>query len=162
VYVYMGSSVGLSDAPAVTWIGLPNELYGESLATGDINADGYPDLLAGAVSAGGNKGAGLVGYGSPAGLPASPDLSVPGIDADGALVDRPDDGIDQDCDGVDAHTGDDTGMPVDSGGDDTAPEGGGHDEPDEPAPSGCGCAQGEAVPGVVWTGIALLVTRRRS
>jgi FG-GAP-like repeat/FG-GAP repeat len=68
-YVYFGSSSGLSTT--VSWTGtgpVANSNYGFSLGTaGDVNADGYSDIIVGTYAVGGNAGAAYVYYGSASG-----------------------------------------------------------------------------------------------
>jgi len=52
--LYMGSADGLSEEPSRAWRGVSAEL-GSELALGDINADGYDDLLLGAPRDGTNE-----------------------------------------------------------------------------------------------------------
>ena len=68
-YVYMGSPGGLSAAPVLTLNGSGASRYGASVSTaGDINADGYADLLIGAP----NISTAYLHLGSPAGTVAAP------------------------------------------------------------------------------------------
>lgn len=76
LYVYYGSSSGIASRPAQT-ISAPNApavSFGRAQALGDINGDGYGDLL---VTDAGFIGASTYGraytfFGGPAGLPAAP------------------------------------------------------------------------------------------
>ncbi|MCX7830337.1 MAG: FG-GAP-like repeat-containing protein, partial [Acidobacteria bacterium] len=78
VKLYYGSATGLSLTP--NWIGTPNQInswYGCSISTaGDINGDGYSDIIVGAERYDGSltydEGAAFVYFGSPSGLPATP------------------------------------------------------------------------------------------
>ena len=69
-YVYHGSSTGLSAAPA--WTATGEDAYnsfGNSVATaGDVNGDGYADLVVGAVRYDSYRGRVYVYHGSPLGL----------------------------------------------------------------------------------------------
>lgn len=83
VYVYFGGPEGLSDTPGWNDVGAPGACFGfEATGVGDVNGDGYDDLLIGATwdgwsidgsSAG--TGRALVYYGSEAGLGIGPDWS---------------------------------------------------------------------------------------
>ncbi|MGD8464433.1 MAG: integrin alpha, partial [Anaerolineae bacterium] len=69
-YVYHGSPAGLSDTPAWWQTGeeIANE-FGHSVATaGDVNGDGYADLVVGARGYDSSRGKVYVYHGSPAGL----------------------------------------------------------------------------------------------
>jgi hypothetical protein len=76
LYVYYGSSSGIATRPAMTLIA-PNPPvlnFGREKALGDINGDGYADLLvtdAGYVTAT-TYGRAYTFFGGPAGLPATP------------------------------------------------------------------------------------------
>jgi hypothetical protein len=75
--VYHGSPSGLAPVPQWTKVGPgPGSAYGASAAAaGDVNGDGYDDLLVGALGASqGEEGEGLafLYLGSPAGLQAAP------------------------------------------------------------------------------------------
>lgn len=71
VYVFLGGAMGLSPAPAAmlrAGDAISGRL-GEALASpGDVNGDGYPDLIVGAPAADGNTGAVFVYYGSSTGV----------------------------------------------------------------------------------------------
>lgn len=62
--IYLGSSAGLTTTPAVTWSGqATNERFGVTVsAAGDVNGDGYCDVLVGSAAAtvGGVTDVGLV------------------------------------------------------------------------------------------------------
>ena len=57
VLLYLGSAEGLAEEPVRAWRGVSSEL-GTELALGDIDADGYDDLLMGAPRDGTNEAAG--------------------------------------------------------------------------------------------------------
>jgi hypothetical protein len=69
-YVYHGSPAGLEDTPAWSRAGDDGEQFGYSVSTaGDVNGDGYDDLVVGAPYNGStDRGAASVYLGSPAGL----------------------------------------------------------------------------------------------
>ena len=70
VYIYHGSSTGLSAIAAKTIVGpSANSKFGWSVASaGDVNGDGYSDVIAGAYGVSSNTGAAYVYRGSPAGI----------------------------------------------------------------------------------------------
>ena len=72
-YVYHGSAAGLSSVPA--WTAEGNQQYsvfGQSVAAaGDVNGDGYADVIVGAPGYG-SHGAAFAYYGSPSGLSTIP------------------------------------------------------------------------------------------
>ena len=81
VLLFLGSSSGLSATPAWTYDG---EQDGESLGTsaqtaGDVNGDGYADVIVGSPGYNGYVGRALAFYGSSSGLPTSPDWTYLGI-----------------------------------------------------------------------------------
>ncbi|HRH39134.1 MAG TPA: FG-GAP-like repeat-containing protein, partial [Flavobacteriales bacterium] len=74
--VFHGSAAGLSAVPAIMYEGNQlNQLYGRSVGTaGDVNGDGYADIIVGAVTAGYGQaleGAAYVYLGSPTGTSAT-------------------------------------------------------------------------------------------
>jgi hypothetical protein len=74
VYLYLGGPDGLSSAPAVTLID-PNNVEGEIgsaiAGAGDVNGDGYADVIVGAPTAGYGDGQVFVYLGSAVGLAAN-------------------------------------------------------------------------------------------
>ncbi|MBO2010351.1 FG-GAP-like repeat-containing protein [Hymenobacter negativus] len=70
VYVYYGSSAGLSTASPDTRLGeATNDAFGYSVAgTSDVNGDGFADIVVGARGNATNTGRAYVYYGGPAGL----------------------------------------------------------------------------------------------
>jgi len=86
VYTYLGGPNGASDPPAVfTPPGDSATIYGYHLtATGDINGDGFDDLLVGAQFADQFAGRAYVYFGSATGLAATPAVILVGPDGPGA------------------------------------------------------------------------------
>lgn len=83
VYLYSGSAYGLSTDPSWTTYGGQQEAkYGYALdAAGDVNGDGYGDIIIGAIGYDQdftNAGAAYVYYGSDAGLALTPDWTMYG------------------------------------------------------------------------------------
>lgn len=76
VYVYWGSASGLSLNPWSYTGSLPNENVGFSVASaGDVNGDGYSDIIVGSpgyTGAAGSEGRIMVFFGSSNGLPQNP------------------------------------------------------------------------------------------
>lgn len=78
--MYAGGASGSSSIPAstidesVSFAHLGSSVSGD----GDVNGDGYADLVAGAPGAGGGRGAAEVFFGSASGLPPSPSITLPG------------------------------------------------------------------------------------
>ena len=79
-YVYYGSSTGLSTTPTWTTIGEnTNDYFGYSVSTaGDVNGDGYSDVIIGAYCYSSWKGKAYVYYGSPTGLSATSNWTTQG------------------------------------------------------------------------------------
>ncbi len=70
-YIYLGSSSGLNTAPAITLSG--GLLFGSSVCTaGDVDADGYSDVIVGAPG----SGEAYVYHGSISGLSAIPNITL--------------------------------------------------------------------------------------
>ena len=81
-YLYMGTAAGLSFTPA--WSAEANQAatyFGLRLASGDVNGDGYSDMVITAYEYNfdqNNDGAVFIYHGSPSGLPASPSVVLHG------------------------------------------------------------------------------------
>jgi hypothetical protein len=84
VYVYLGSATGLRATPSFA-LGGPDDGVSEYSPTGagDLNGDGYADLVVGAPQAMRGEGRVHVYFGSAAGLPLGPSLSLTDRDASG-------------------------------------------------------------------------------
>jgi len=80
VYVYAGNASGLCAAPVFTVTGdMPNIYFGRSVGTaGDVNGDGYDDVIVGAQAYDNWTGRVYVYAGSPGGLGATPIFSADG------------------------------------------------------------------------------------
>src|SRR6185312_5945084 len=75
VYVFKGSMNGLQSANPIVINGPDGGVFGQSLATGDIDGDGYGDIVVGAQGVavgGGNSGRVYVYFGGPSGPRAQP------------------------------------------------------------------------------------------
>ncbi len=80
-YLFLGSATGLSSSPASTLIGLTaGDKFGFSVASaGDVNGDGYSDVIIGANGRSTNTGAAYLFLGSGAGLATSPATTLSGV-----------------------------------------------------------------------------------
>ena len=82
VYVYQGSAAGLSQTPAFSAAGENNaDFFGSSVgAAGDVNGDGFADVIVGAFGfpGGANRGKVYIYHGGENGLSQRPALSVTG------------------------------------------------------------------------------------
>jgi hypothetical protein len=80
VYLYYGSSSGLSGSDP--WIASGQafgELFGDAVASGgDVDGDGYADLVVGAPGVSSGRGAAYVYQGSPTGPDSTPDWTATG------------------------------------------------------------------------------------
>jgi hypothetical protein len=85
-FVYHGSASGLATTPArVLQVGSANAFFGSSAGTaGDVNGDGYDDVIVGAFGYNGHGGA-FVYYGSPTGVPANPSWFTESIQSGAGL-----------------------------------------------------------------------------
>lgn len=72
VYVYHGASTGLTTSPSTTLTGpATSSSFGRSVdAAGDVDGDGFDDLIVGADGVGSNTGAAYIYYGSATGVGA--------------------------------------------------------------------------------------------
>ncbi len=92
VYVYYGSSSGVSTTADWTYTGKTKEdrLGWSASGIGDVNDDGYDDILIGVplydTSSKTDAGAALVFYGGSGGLSSSPDVTIEGDTANGLLA----------------------------------------------------------------------------
>jgi hypothetical protein len=89
IRVYYGASTGPATTAGVTWTGTQNQMFvGNSVdMAGDLNGDGYGDLVVGAPGTAGTfglPGRVFVFYGGPGGIPSSPSqqLTTPGSSGD--------------------------------------------------------------------------------
>jgi hypothetical protein len=71
-YLFMGSASGLSTTPAWSQTGTASSNYGVVAAAGDVNGDGYSDVIVGATGFNSNAGRAYVYYGSASGLSTTP------------------------------------------------------------------------------------------
>ncbi|NII29487.1 T9SS type A sorting domain-containing protein [Pseudoflavitalea sp. X16] len=82
VFVYYGSAAGLVNTPDTISTGLPNYYLGYAIAgAGDVNGDGYDDVLVSAYNdiVTVDTGKVLVYYGAASGLPPTPNLILQGV-----------------------------------------------------------------------------------
>ncbi len=186
VYLYPGSATGLSTTPAATLVGgAANALLGLAMAgAGDVNHDGYGDVILGATGPEAEKtGHAFVFLGTSAGLSQTPGTVLDGRAADDFFGSNVTGAGDLDGDGNDdvlvsspgAATvtayggygpgGEDTG--ADSGGDtgadsgqDTSADTAGR-LPNDTQP-GCGCVTTTSTgTGMIGLGLLVLALRRR-
>jgi hypothetical protein len=80
VFIYYGSTHGLSSTPSLTLTGeAKNSFFGFwASSAGDINDDGYSDFIVGAFAANGTHGRAYIYMGSPSGLNPTPALTLTG------------------------------------------------------------------------------------
>jgi hypothetical protein len=83
VYLYLGSAVGLNSEPAWTAEGeAAGDRFGIAIAgVGDVNGDGYADILVGAYGYQAGRGKAYLYLGSPAGLGSEPAWTGEGANA---------------------------------------------------------------------------------
>ncbi len=72
VSVYLGSSAGISSTPSMVLTGPAQSSFGSSVDTGDVNGDGFSDLIVGALGLNNYSGAIFVYLGSSTGLASTP------------------------------------------------------------------------------------------
>jgi hypothetical protein len=85
VYLYLGSSHGIAAAPVATLrIDVAGARFGAALAAGDVNGDGFDDLVVGADRVEERAGAAYVFLGGATGLAAQPAVVLRGADGSGA------------------------------------------------------------------------------
>jgi len=76
-YVYLGEATGVAATPASTFTGPPESSFAASVASaGDINGDGFADLVIGVPGSSTPGGAAMVYLGSAAGLAATPAVTL--------------------------------------------------------------------------------------
>jgi hypothetical protein len=84
VHLYLGSAHGVSTAPVATLhIDAAGGHFGAALAAGDVNGDGFDDLVVGADRVDERAGAAYVFLGSAAGLAAEPAVVLRGAEGAG-------------------------------------------------------------------------------
>ena len=78
-YLFPGSAGGLGVAPSVLLTGQAGEDYGRAVSgAGDVNGDGFGDVLVGAPAFGGNAGRFYLYLGSAGGILTAPNATVSG------------------------------------------------------------------------------------
>ncbi len=82
-YIFLGSNTGLSSSPVTTLNGISgNDQFGVSVAgAGDVNGDGYSDVIIGANGRSSNIGAAYIFLGSSAVFSSSPIQTLSGVSA---------------------------------------------------------------------------------
>ena len=84
-YLYLGSAAGLNPTPALTLTGEnEGDYFGRAATAGDVNGDGYADVVIAAhyYPGGGQQGKIYLYHGSAAGLSATPALTITGEGTD--------------------------------------------------------------------------------
>ncbi len=83
VYIYHGSPTGLGDVSKVILGSAAGETFGHSVAcAGDVNRDGYDDIIVGAPYSNSNTGKMAIYYGSSSGIVESGAVAIPGETTD--------------------------------------------------------------------------------
>jgi len=85
LYVFLGGPSGLANTPATTLVapdGPPGQ-FGSVASAGDVNGDGFGDVVVGAINAGNGAGRAYVYFGGPAGLASSPAATLLAPDGSG-------------------------------------------------------------------------------
>lgn len=103
-YIYRGSATGIATTPSMVLQGdQAKSEYGRTMTAGDINGDGYGDLVVGAhgtnEGAGSHQGKIFIYYGGPKGISATPSQTLVG-EHSGDEFGRTFDVIDMDGDGI--------------------------------------------------------------
>ncbi|MCO5274736.1 MAG: FG-GAP-like repeat-containing protein [Flavobacteriales bacterium] len=79
VQLFLGSATGLSSTAAWSYQGVANDRAGYSVSSaGDVNGDGYSDVVIGLPGKSSNRGAVMVFHGSASGLPTTPNRTLVG------------------------------------------------------------------------------------
>ena len=104
VYIYMGSAAGIATTPSIVLSGEQAKgEFGRTMTAGDINGDGYADVIVGAhgtdAGKGTHQGRVFIYYGGPKGIGATPSLVLTGENK-GDEFGRTFDVVDMDKDGV--------------------------------------------------------------
>jgi len=104
VYIYLGSASGIATTPAIVLSGEQAKgEFGRTMTAGDINGDGYGDVIVGAhgtdAGKGTHQGRAFVYYGGPKGIGATPSLVLTGENR-GDEYGRTFDVVDMDGDGI--------------------------------------------------------------
>lgn len=115
-YIYLGSAAGIATTPAIVLSGEQAKgEFGRTLTAGDVNGDGYGDVIVGAhgtdAGKGTHQGRVFVYYGGPRGIGAAPALALTGENRGDEygrtfdVVDMDGDGINELLVGASGHTG---------------------------------------------------------
>ena len=171
VYVFQGSVSGVSSTASTALLSVGDVDPRACGGAGDVNGDGYADILTGAIDLENSEGLVTVHHGyadgglddaDGDGYAAIDDCDDADDEINAGATDAPDDGVDQDCDGADASVGAPSGE--DSSADDSAPaDSGSADEDADKAQTTCGCAAtGLASPvSMLWLACVAALARRR-